>query len=247
MSDRKNGPGWGAQVVTITPVGTAEIDGMPEHIRSALDAVFTDPGLRVHQVKEWVEAFTGWEAGNKYVVETADGRPVLYVHEQGSGFLAALARNLWAFRTIRLDFATTHGTTVMRLERPWRLFFARAEIHGWDGRPLGSIQQRFAFFRRRLDVLAPSGEVLAEILGPALRPWTFEVQRGGVQVARIRKEWSGLGAELFTDADNFGIDFFGDVDARLRLLLVAATLMIDLLYFENQQRGRGGGLQLLSD
>ena len=37
------------------------------------------------------------------------------------------------------------------------------------------------------------------------------------QVGKITKQWTGLGKELFTDADNFGINFPLDLDVKVRL------------------------------
>ena len=35
------------------------------------------------------------------------------------------------------------------------------------------------------------------------------------QVGKISKQWSGLGKEVFTDADNFGINFPLDLDVKV--------------------------------
>ena len=56
-----------------------------------------------------------------------------------------------------------------------------------------------------------------------------------MRVATIRKRWSNLTQELFTDADNFGVEFEPSLtDGRLRQLVLAATLAIDLLHFERK-------------
>lgn len=56
-------------------------------------------------------------------------------------------------------------------------------------------------------------------------------------VGRVTKQWSGLGKELFTDADNFGISFPLDLDVNVKatllgavFLLVSVTFSINLLY-----------------
>ena len=36
------------------------------------------------------------------------------------------------------------------------------------------------------------------------------------EVGKITKQWSGLGKEMFTDADNFGINFPMDLDVKVR-------------------------------
>lgn len=46
------------------------------------------------------------------------------------------------------------------------------------------------------------------------------------QVASISKQWRGLCAEAFTDADNFAISFPMDMEVRTKALLVGALFLI---------------------
>lgn len=226
--------------------------GDPQHmsmeLRYAIEGLLEGPGLTVRQQKEWGEILTGWETRNRYEVSDANGRPVLYVGETGGGVLDSLLRNFWPFRDINLELMTLSGTLAMRVVRPWTFFFARVDVFAWDGRQMGRIQQRFRLFGRRFDILSPEGALLATIDGPLFHPWTFHVQRMGSEIATIRKQWSGLGKELFTDADNFGVEFLGGhIDGRLRQLVLAATLIVDLVYFEDRQRKRSLNLRMLMD
>ena len=41
-----------------------------------------------------------------------------------------------------------------------------------------------------------------------------------MQVGRISKQWSGLGKEIFTDADNFGVSFPLDLDVKVGVSLI---------------------------
>jgi uncharacterized protein YxjI len=141
---------------------------------------------------------------------------------------------LKASRPFTLELKTPEGATLLRLRRPWRFWLSHLEVEDADGRPVGTVQQRFAFFSRVYDVLGPSGEVLATLRGPFFKPWTFLLEQSGQEVGRIQKRWSGLGKEMFTDADNFGVTFENVRDARLRTLVVAATFLIDFVHFENR-------------
>jgi uncharacterized protein YxjI len=226
--------------------------GDPQHmspeLRYALEGVLEGPGLAVRQQQEWGEILMGWETRNRYEVSDANRRPVLYVGETGEGVLASLIRNIWPFRSINLELMTLSGTLAMRVIRPWTLFFARVDVSAWDGRLMGQIQQRFRLFGRRFDILSAEGALLATIDGPLFHPWTFHVHRMGSAIATIRKQWSGLGQEMFSDADNFGVRFHaGRIDGRLRQLVLAATFVVDLVYFENRQRRRSSSLRFLMD
>ena len=49
---------------------------------------------------------------------------------------------------------------------------------------------------------------------------------GETPVGQIRKQWSGLVKEYFTDADNFGITFPMDLDVNIKATLIAACFLI---------------------
>ena len=81
------------------------------------------------------------------------------------------------------------------------------------------------------------------------------------EVGKITKQWSGLGKEMFTDADNFGINFPMDLDVKVRehccaarkypeiiilflqmkATLLGALFLVDFMYFEKQNQNSGGG------
>ena len=68
------------------------------------------------------------------------------------------------------------------------------------------------------------------------RPHTFIAKSaGGGEIARVTKQWSGFGREMFTDADTFVVQFTdGSTDNDFRLLMLASAFAIDLDFFENQ-------------
>jgi len=67
------------------------------------------------------------------------------------------------------------------------------------------------------------------------RPWTFRIMVGGHEVGKISKKWSGLLKEAFTDADSFGLEMGPSMSPTLRTLAMAATFLIDFLYFEDSE------------
>ncbi|XP_077536268.1 phospholipid scramblase 1-like [Haemaphysalis longicornis] len=74
----------------------------------------------------------------------------------------------------------------------------------------------------------------------------FEVRSmNGVVIGAITKKWSGLIKEYFTDADNFGVSFPKDLDVNLKASLLATTMLIDYMFFEEtykQSDDRGPGM-----
>lgn len=48
----------------------------------------------------------------------------------------------------------------------------------------------------------------------------------GKPIGQIRKQWSGLLKEVFTDTDNFGIQFPMDMDVKMKAVLMGACFLI---------------------
>ncbi|NMO15314.1 scramblase [Pyxidicoccus fallax] len=221
---------------------------MSTEMRLQLAGLLEAPSLRMRQMRELAEVLIGWESKNRYEVCDETGRVTVYVGETGDGWGSALKRNFWPFYKARLECVTLGGTVALALERPWSFLFARAHLYAWDGRELGTIQQRFTFLGRRLDLLSPGGAVVATAEGPLFKPWTFRILQRGAEVAVVRKRWSGLLQEAFTDADTFTLEFAPEcTDARLRQMILGVALLVDLTYFDNRDNSSpvGTGLQLL--
>jgi uncharacterized protein YxjI len=126
------------------------------------------------------------------------------------------------------------GGLFLRLRRPFRFFFSRLEVQDANGRLLGVVRQRFSWVRRIYTIEDPNGRTLAELFGPILRPWTFEIRVRGRVEGFIRKTWSGFGKEVFTVADHFQLQLGPGIDPRLRPLCLGATFLIDFVHFEHR-------------
>lgn len=51
-------------------------------------------------------------------------------------------------------------------------------------------------------------------------------EEGDHPVGQIRKNWSGVLREVFTDSDNFGVTFPIDLDVGIKATVLAAVFMI---------------------
>ncbi len=201
---------------------------------SSLPVLANAPSLIVKQHKEMLEVFTGFESANRYSISDPSGQRVMFAAETGQGAGAFITRSfLKAKRPFTMQLVDGVGTPVFTLRRPWTWFFSELHVHDASGKELGWIDQRWAFFARRFTVYGPGGEELAELHGPFFRPWTFRIVKGSTEVGAIKKQWSGLLKEAFTDADTFGLELGPGMDMQLRTIALAATFLIDFLYFEN--------------
>ena len=193
--------------------------------------------LTVRQKKRWLEILLSFEVKNTYEVFDEHGAPALRVREQGKGLLSLLKRlflgTLRPFEVLVSDVAS--GQPLLALHRPFRFIFHRLEVRTPAGDLLGAIQKKWSWIRRIYEIESPAGPPVAELFGPLLRPWTFEIRQGEQAIGVIQKKWSGLGKEIFTDADNFGVDLSTVRDARLKVLAFAAVVLIDIVHFEKSK------------
>ena len=188
--------------------------------------------LVVSQQKEWGEILTGFETKNRYAVSDESGsRLYLAAEEAGSTLLRLFLKGL---RPFTIAVLTEDGQVVLRVMRPFRFYFHRAEVVDSRGQSLGVIERRFSVLRRIYSVLDSSGEEVFQLFGPILHPWTFQIRNDGVEYGKITKTWSGLLKEGFTDADNFGVMFPAEWDVKLKALFLGAVFLIDFVHFENK-------------
>ncbi|CAN1210779.1 Scramblase [Tumidithrix helvetica PCC 7403] len=191
--------------------------------------------IYVKQKFELAEIF-GFETRNRYQIQTDDGRLFGYCAEPKLGFMDAIGRQfLGHWRVFNIVGTDLDNQQVFRANHPFRWFFQRLDIFGAGDRPVGSLQQRFAWFSKKFDFLDTRGRVVMTMTSPLWKIWTFPIKKGERDVSVIEKKWTGLTKELFTDADNFRVRF---TDAKLtadeKLLLLAGAVFVDLLYFETK-------------
>ncbi len=59
------------------------------------------------------------------------------------------------------------------------------------------------------------------------------VNRRGEEIGRITKQWSGVGREMFTDADTFLVELPVKHGDDLQYLVFATAFAVDLDFFES--------------
>ena len=189
-------------------------------------------GLVVSQQKEWGEILTGFETKNRYAISDVSGsRLYLAAEEAGSTLLRWFLK---ALRPFTIAVLTENGQVILRVIRPFRFYFHRADVVDSQGQTIGVIERRFSVLRRIYSVLDSSGKEVFQLFGPILHPWTFQIRNDGIEYGKVTKKWSGLLKEGFTDADNFGVMFPAEWDVKLKALFLGAVFLIDFVHFENK-------------
>jgi len=187
--------------------------------------------LLVKQKKEWGEILSGFETKNKYSISDVEGKPLLFAAEESS-FLVRMF--LKAARPLTLHVLTPEGKPLLQFYRPFRWFLSEMHIKDVTGAQIGWIKQKFSILSKQFLIYDTSGNEIFKIHGPLLHPWTFHIMENEREAGKIQKKWSGIGKEMFTDADNFNIIFPPDIGTSYKAILLGALFLVDLLYFEKK-------------
>lgn len=190
--------------------------------------------IRVRQRVEPVEVLVGLQMRNRYEIHDAEDRLRLVVRERGGLGRWFLRQALEWLRPFQMEIRDPDERLVLHLRRPFRFFFHRLEVRDAQGRLLGVVRRRISWIRRVYAIDDAQGTMQAELIGPLLRPWTFEIRVRGRVVGFIRKRWSGLAKELFTAADDFQLELGPSISPRLRLLCLGATFLLEFVHFETR-------------
>jgi hypothetical protein len=194
-------------------------------------------GLVVQQKKNWGEVLVGLEAKNKYSVLDTGGNELYFAAETGGGMLAfALRQFMGSMRPFTLELFDNREQGVLKLVRPFKFYFHQVAISDGSGNVLGTVRRQWSWLRRIYTVHDSQGAQLFTLFGPILKPWTFNVMRQETQIGAIRKKWSGLLKEAFTNADNFGIEWPVDLGESHKALLLGAVFLIDFVHFEARKQ-----------
>ncbi len=193
--------------------------------------------LHVQQVWEGFEIVFGFETRNKYKILDKNLKPVAFAAEQSTGILGSIFRQfLGHWRTFQVVLYNENREKEYLLDFPFRWFFKTLFLTDIRGHKVGHLQQKFAIFRKKFDVYDQHGQLIAKINSSFFKFWTFEFFDGHRSLGKIQKKWSGVLGELFTDKDNFVISYNDpDLNQDVKVLMLATCLMVDIIYFENNQ------------
>ena len=187
------------------------------------------PEFLVKQKVERFEAFTGLESKNRYTITTPDGEPLLYAYETSGGLSRIFLKK---HRPLSIHVVDTNNEPVLTASRRFFWFLSHLHIKDGNGQAIGSLYRRLSLVNRLLTIEDSARVVLAEIRGPLFRPNTFTVHKAE-EIGRITKRWSGIGKEMFTDADTFRVEMdTSKVNQEFALLMLGSALAIDLDFFE---------------
>ncbi len=184
-------------------------------------------------VKEHVGMF---KAANNYdVYDPETGSVIMECREPKLGRLTQLLRftDLKQNTPFDIHLTDTSGRPILRITRGVSILLSRVSVLDADDVEVGGFKQKLFSVGGAFDVLDQNESVLCSLRGK-WTGWEFKFLAGDTEFARVTKKWAGVGKELFTSADNYVLEISDSVapDSRLRILILAAVLCIDMVVKE---------------
>lgn len=218
----------------------------------AVTAVGVPPGLEyltqidqilIHQKVELLEAFIGFETNNQYEIKNSLGQKMYKAKEKND----CCTRNCCgSLRSFDMKIKDNMDREVIRLIRPFRCVscwcpccLQEMEVQAPPGTTIGYVKQDWHPFLPKFSIQGANKETLMKLEGPCFAcnccgDVNFELKGkdSDKPIGRISKQWSGLLKEVFTDTDNFGIQFPLDMDVKMKAVLMGACFLVDFMFFE---------------
>ncbi|XP_077514964.1 phospholipid scramblase 2-like [Amblyomma americanum] len=211
---------------------------------SGLEYLAVIDQIIIQQNVELVEALLGCETNNSYVASNSMGQ-FIYNIQEDSGCLARCCCG--ARRCFEMDVTDYRGVAVMHFVRPLRCInctyfccLQEMEVQAPPGTTIAHVYQDCSICYPTFSICDRRGQKVLSIVGPICThsiPCKCDVEfdvnsTNGYVIGKITKQFSGILKEFFTDADVFGVTFPLDMDVHLKAALIAATMLIDFMFFE---------------
>ncbi|KAM3605016.1 uncharacterized protein V6R79_019268 [Siganus canaliculatus] len=178
-----------------------------------------------------------------YSISTGDSRPQLFVAVEETSCVCLQCCG--PARACSLKGFDTHGRQIFYFERPLRvdaccLGCCLMEIRAYTPQKhlIGTVYQRWSMFTPLLEVCVAEGASVATIQGyccpcRCLTNQQFQIVSSiGEKLGTIWKKWPGLNEEQNMDHEYFGFKVPLNMDPHTKLLLLAATFLLNHMFFE---------------
>ncbi|XP_037335021.1 phospholipid scramblase 2-like [Pungitius pungitius] len=236
-------PEYGAPHGGIAPAPVGSPAVVPVGVPPGLEYLTQIDQILIHQKVELLEVFIGFETNNQYEIKNSLGQKIYKAKEKND----CCTRNCCgSLRSFDMKIKDNMDREVIRLIRPFRCVscwcpccLQEMEVQSPPGTTIGYVKQDWHPFLPKFSIQGPNKETLLKLDGPCFAcnccgDVNFELKSkdGDKPIGRISKQWSGLLKEVFTDTDNFGIQFPLDLDVKIKAVLMGACFLIDFMFFE---------------
>ncbi|XP_068444307.1 phospholipid scramblase 2-like [Clinocottus analis] len=236
-------PEYGAPHGGISHAQVGAAASVPVGVPPGLEYLAQIDQILIHQKVELLEAFIGFETNNQYEIKNSLGQKIYKAKEKND----CCTRNCCgSLRSFDMKIKDTMDREVIRLIRPLRCVscwfpccLQEMEVQSPPGTTIGYVKQDWHPCLPNFSIQGANKETLLKLEGPCFAcnccgdvNFELKAKDGDQPIGRISKQWSGLLKEVFTDTDNFGIQFPLDLDVKMKAVLMGACFLIDFMFFE---------------
>jgi uncharacterized protein YxjI len=133
-----------------------------------------------------------------------------------------------------LEIKDSDDKLEVSISRGWTFFMSKIILKNSEGLTIGTINQKFKFFKPTFNIFNSKGVYVAQITGD-WKAWNFVISDFSKhQIGTISKKWAGAVKELFTSADKYNVTITPDFsNLENKILILSAAITIDMVLKES--------------
>ncbi len=133
-----------------------------------------------------------------------------------------------------LEIKDSDDKLEVSISRGWTFFMSKIILKNPEGVTIGTINQKFKFFKPTFNIFNSKGVYVAQITGD-WKAWNFVINDFSKnQIGTISKKWAGAMKELFTSADKYNVSIASDFsNLENKILILSAAITIDMVLKES--------------
>jgi uncharacterized protein YxjI len=132
-----------------------------------------------------------------------------------------------------ITIRTPDGQQLLRITRGISIFLSTVRVLDEKDQYIGGFKQKLFSIGGSFAVLNADDHPVCQLQGK-WTGWDFRFMAAETQFAKVSKEWTGSGKEMFTSADNYALTISEAIpaDHLARQLILAAVMCIDMVLKE---------------
>lgn len=174
--------------------------------------------------------------GNTYNVFNKEGEQVGIINQKITGwhkFLRLLLNK--AMFPFLLEVHNMDNDLQVTIKRGWTFWMSKIVIVDASDITIGTIKQKFKFFKPTFIIENASENIIAKITGD-WKAWDFKINDANENaIGTINKKWGGVMKEVFTRADKYYVAINPDyAEDTNKIAIVSCAITIDMVLKNNK-------------
>lgn len=135
----------------------------------------------------------------------------------------------------KLEIKDSNGALLASISRGWTFFMSKIVLTSGDGKTIGTVSQKFRFFKPTFKIFNHEEKQIAEITGD-WKAWNFVIKdESGAQIGTISKKWAGVLKEVFTTADKYHVNIDPSYANMMnKIVILSSAITIDMVLKESK-------------